>query len=105
MYINNLKVNYHIFEICNMKCKYCFRNKTKNNSVKISWKIIIDMLYEKRIRKINIADGEPLIYLDIIKLLKYCKEKMDFVSVIINGIIFKNNVSLINEVVKYVHVL
>jgi len=105
MNVNNLKVNYHIFENCNMKCQYCFRDKKRNFLTKINWKEIIDLLFQKGIRRINIAGGEPLIYSNILELLTYCKQKMEFVSIITNGIIFKNNHQLIKKVVRCVDLI
>ena len=77
--MNGLKINLHITERCNFKCKYCFAifNRKKDLPLE-SWKKIIDDLKaDGRISAINFAGGEPVLYKNFPELIDYAKN-LDF---------------------------
>lgn len=83
---------------CNGNCIFCgvehksnfFEPEKKLNKIKK----IIDILYDNGVLRINFFGGEPLVYPDIIKAVKYAKEKGFYTTLISNGIVWsqKNNV-------------
>lgn len=106
--ISNLKINFHLFEKCNMCCQFCYRDKSKNVDIQTFevYKKIIDRLHEIGFKQINFAGGEPTLFSDLIKLLEY-SYKLGFTnSIISNGYIEdKNNLEkFVNEILKYVDV-
>lgn len=103
--IKDLKINFHLFEQCNMHCVFCYRNKTKNFKIKTldDYKNIIDRLHELEFRQINYAGGEPTLFNDLDKLLKYSQELGFTNSIISNGYIKdKNNIeNITNKLLEY----
>lgn len=93
------KVNLHLLEGCNFKCKHCF---AKFDSCKLlgfkDWKHIIDncLTSSINIEGFNLAGGEPLLHPDLGRIAAYIKSKNLFCSIITNGILvdekwIKNN--------------
>ena len=85
--MNNLKINLHITERCNFKCRYCFAYFKHRADLPLeNWKKIIDDLkVYGNISAINFAGGEPILYKDFPELIDYARN-LDFkVSIISNG--------------------
>ena len=82
-----MKVNLHILESCNFKCKYCFAHFNSYSILSLdSWKSIVDNISKcENIDTINIAGGEPFLYKDLGSLIEYIISKGLKLSIITNG--------------------
>ena len=87
MTTNQLKVNLHITEKCNFKCRYCFAHFENKNDMGISeWKRVIDNLKQSgMVTQINFAGGEPVLYSDFAEIFDYAYAQGFELSVISNG--------------------
>ena len=85
--MNGLKVNLHITETCNYRCRHCFAHFDKRTDLPLkSWLAIIDNFKSSKIvSAINFAGGEPVFYRGFNELLRYAKESSFEVSLISNG--------------------
>ena len=85
--MNGLKVNLHITETCNYRCRHCFAHFDKRTDLPLkSWLAIIDNSKSSKIvSAINFAGGEPVFYRGFNELLRYAKESSFEVSLISNG--------------------
>jgi len=92
---NITAVNYHFTRKCNYKCGFCFHTaKTSHVESLDNAKRILEMLVQKKCKKINFAGGEPFLpeYKDKLgEMVKYCKEELKFesVSIISNAYFIK----------------
>lgn len=67
-------VCWNITSNCNENCKFCFRKKCKENSLKQN-KEILDNLLKIKIHKLTFSGGEALLYDNLFKLVDYVKQK------------------------------
>lgn len=81
------KVNLHILEPCNYRCRHCFAHFDNHKVLPVNvWKHIVDncaagiYTYE-----FNIAGGEPLLYKDLPELARYIRSFGYGCSLITNG--------------------
>lgn len=90
--MNGLKINLHITERCNYKCKYCFAHFNGQKDLPLEqWKKIIDNVkYSGMVSAINFAGGEPMLYKNFNDLLSYAKSSGFEVSLISNGSLLLN---------------
>lgn len=90
--MNGLKVNLHITDRCNYKCKYCFAHFNRQKDLSLEqWKKIIDNLkLSGMVSAINFAGGEPMLYKNFGELLNYAKSSGFEVSLISNGSLLLN---------------
>ncbi len=76
------KINLHILENCNYKCKYCF-SKFNSKSI-LNWKTWIKIIEncEKSmdVSSYNIAGGEPLLYKDLKQLLTKLNKPISIIT-------------------------
>lgn len=81
------KINLHILEACNYNCAHCFAHFENERLLKEKdWEKIVDNCIENtNVEEFNIAGGEPLLYKDLMKLVRYIHEKGKKVSIITNG--------------------
>ena len=83
-----LKVNLHITNNCNYRCRYCFAHFNNPQDIDLAqWKAVVDNLKSSgMVSHVNFAGGEPLLYRGFAELLRYTHEDagMDC-SVITNG--------------------
>lgn len=81
------KVNLHILEPCNYRCKHCFAHfdSTKITSVEHWMNIVDNCMATGKVYEFNIAGGEPLMYKDLDKLIKHIKASGARCSIITNG--------------------
>lgn len=81
------KINLHILEICNYKCEHCFAHfDSQKLLTEKEWEKIVDNCIENTdVEEFNIAGGEPLLYKDLMKLVKYIHKKGKLISIITNG--------------------
>lgn len=87
MSLKNLKVNLHITERCNYRCRYCFAHFDSNRDLPLEdWRRIIDNLSASAmVSGINFAGGEPMLYPKFPALIDYAKRSGAAVSLISNG--------------------
>lgn len=85
--MNQLKVNLHITEKCNFKCRYCFAHFENKNDMGISdWKRVIDNLKQSgMVTQINFAGGEPVLHRNFAEIVDYAYGLGFELSVISNG--------------------
>ena len=85
--MNHLKVNLHITERCNFKCRYCFAHFENKQDMGISdWKRVIDNLKQSgMVTQINFAGGEPVLHRDFAEIVDYAYGQGFALSVISNG--------------------
>jgi len=77
---------------CNQICKYCHRFLGINEMSLKDNMTVIDRIAEEGITNITFTGGEPLLYPNILELVKYSKKKNMKVKVISNGkLLSKNN--------------
>ena len=86
------KINIHIIEACNYKCKHCFAKFDSKQILPIEqWKKVVDNIIDSiNVSEFNIAGGEPLLYRDLLKLVQHIKEKECKCSIISNGSLMTN---------------
>ncbi len=97
------KINFHIFEACNYKCKYCFRNKTIGCCPE-KFKPILRQIKETNIIEIiNFVGGEPTLNKELLlDLLSFCKDIGLKTTIVTNGSKFKEDPKFLEDVCKYV---
>ena len=81
------KINLHILEACNFRCRHCFSKfGTKETLPVEDWKKIVDnCIAGADVDEFNIAGGEPMLYPGLTELVKYIRNKGVKVSLITNG--------------------
>ncbi|MDE5841505.1 MAG: viperin family antiviral radical SAM protein [Malacoplasma sp.] len=107
--MKKLKINFHVFEMCNMRCSYCFRDKKCDNfSIRniSEYKKIIEKLKELNLfNEINFAGGEPTIMKNLPDLLRFSKENNFENSIITNGYIISENEIYLEKILKDINTL
>jgi radical S-adenosyl methionine domain-containing protein 2 len=80
-------VNLHILEHCNFKCRYCFAHFQSPKMLELNnWKQIIDNISNSiKVKRFNIAGGEPMLYPHLQDLIDYIHSKGIKVSLITNA--------------------
>lgn len=76
---------------CNQQCRYCHRFLGIDEVGYEDNKRIIDKLTEDKIYNVTFTGGEPLLYPNIVELLKYAKERGIKSKIITNGEILAKN--------------
>ena len=81
------KINLHILEACNFKCRHCFSKFGTDETLPVEdWKKIVDnCIAVADVAEFNIAGGEPMLYPGLTELVKYILSKGVKVSLITNG--------------------
>ena len=87
-----LKINLHITELCNYRCKYCFAHFGKRADLPLGkWQRIIDNIKSSGLfMAINFAGGEPMLYKGFPALVDFAKNAGFGVSLISNGSLLLN---------------
>lgn len=87
------KINLHITEKCNYRCKYCFAHFGKSQDLPIrDWKSIIDNIQRSGlVDSINFAGGEPILYAGFPELVNYSYALGFCLSLISNGSLLANS--------------
>ena len=87
-------VNYHLWEPCNMRCKFCFATfqdvkrdmeLPKGHLPEEKCLSIVDRLAEAGFKKINFAGGEPTLCAWLPNLIKRAKKRGMVTSIVTNG--------------------
>lgn len=81
------KINLHILEACNFRCRQCFSKFGTEKLLPVEdWKKIVDnCIAWTDVTEFNIAGGEPILYPGLAELVKYIRSKGIKVSLITNG--------------------
>lgn len=81
------KINLHILEACNFRCRQCFSKFGTEKLLPVEdWKKIIDnCIAGADVTEFNIAGGEPMLYPGLTELVKYIRSKGVKASLITNG--------------------
>ncbi|MBL7197981.1 MAG: radical SAM protein [Candidatus Omnitrophica bacterium] len=80
---------------CNLNCLLCFKEKKIKDVPLKNVKEIIDQCHKLGIKTIRFTGGEPLLYKDIGKVLRYAKKKGFYV-------ILNTNVTILNKKMKVI---
>ena len=87
-------VNFHLWEPCNMRCRFCFAtfqdvkremDLPKGHLPKEDSILIVDLLAEAGFRKINFAGGEPTLCRWLPNLIRQAKNHGMATSIVTNG--------------------
>lgn len=101
--MNELKsVCWNITTKCNEKCKFCYRIKDCRDSSYDENLKIIENIIKSKVEKISICGGEPLVYPDLMNIIKKIKKlnKNIIISLTTNGILLTNE--KIEELSSYI---
>lgn len=81
------KINLHILEACNFKCRQCFSKFGTEKLLPVKdWEKIVDnCIAGADVTEFNIAGGEPMLYPELVELVQYIRDKGVKVSLITNG--------------------
>lgn len=81
------KINLHILETCNFRCRQCFSKFGTEKLLPVKdWEKIVDnCIAGADVTEFNIAGGEPMLYPGLVELVKYIRNKGVKVSLITNG--------------------
>ncbi len=98
-----IKINFHINEVCNYCCKYCFRDKSIF-TIKGIYKQVLDNLKESGlVEVVNIVGGEPTYNKELLlEILNYCKQIGLKTTIVTNGLRLARDNEFLQEVCKYV---
>lgn len=85
--MKKLKVNLHLIEACNYRCRHCFAHFDKHSVLDMEkWKKIIRNAVDTgMVSSFNFAGGEPLLYPHLSSLAEYANSLGCESSVITNG--------------------
>lgn len=102
--MEKLKINYHVTEVCNFRCKFCFA-KYANKTLEFEEQkaVIKNIAQSNQFDEINFAGGEPLLDKNIVALIKYAFELGLKVSIITNG--FLLDIPLLTKILPYLSML
>lgn len=96
-YKTPITANFIVTRNCNGNCIFCgvehMSNKIINDTSVDQLKNIVDTLYDNSVLRINFFGGEPLVYNDIVELVRYAKNKEFFTTLITNGMIWRKEFS------------
>ena len=79
--INNREVCLFITLRCNQNCRYCHRFLNIDEVGFEENKKIIDRLVEDGIKNLTFTGGEPLLYPNVLELVKYAKVNKKYMEV------------------------
>ena len=103
--MKKLKVNLHVIEACNYRCRHCFAHFDKHNVLsKEKWQsIILNAVNSGMVSSFNFAGGEPLLYPHLTSLAEYARSFGCDCGVITNGSCIneewiKNNAALFSTI-------
>ncbi len=92
-------VSFRITERCNLNCTYCYMGKSNSkipftNINKVE--NILDIMKNNFINTVELTGGEPMMYPEIFKVIKYTLSNFSFVSILTNGVHFPD------KIIKYI---
>lgn len=88
-----LLADFELLYDCNLNCDKCY-NEKQGKGIVCQNKVykIIDKIVEARCLHITLLGGEPLMHKNILKIIKYCKNKGLIVKLISNGTLLNRSV-------------
>lgn len=92
--ISNREVCLFLTLKCNQQCRYCHRFLGINEVSLEDNKRIINRIAEDGITNITFTGGEPLLYPNVLELVKLAKEKGIKAKLITNGSVLANNLEM-----------
>lgn len=98
---------YEITNTCNLSCKHCMNQSSKESFSGLSIQdslALINEMYDVGVRSLYISGGEPLTYLHIDQVLRFCKEKGFKLSMATNGVLAQQHIDTIVECVQDISV-
>ena len=102
--MEKLKLNYHVTEECNFRCKFCFAKYAGKTLGFEGQKAVIQKIARSNLfDEINFAGGEPLLDKNIVALIKYAFGLGLKVSIITNG--FLLDIPLLSTLLPYLSML
>lgn len=102
--MEKLKINYHVTEVCNFRCKFCFaKYANKTLEFEEQKEVIKKIAQSNQFDEINFAGGEPLLDKNIVALIKYAFELGLKVSIITNG--FLLDTPLLTRILPFLSML
>lgn len=102
-------VSLEITEQCNLKCKHCYTSAGNGKPNFLELNVIYELINELSrygCEFLALGGGEPLLYNDIEKVIKYAISKGVEVELVSNGILFNDEMieKLYNAGLKYVQI-
>jgi MoaA/NifB/PqqE/SkfB family radical SAM enzyme len=95
----------HLTNKCNLRCKYCYANvddRFDDKDIKDipteEWLKLIDDSYRLGARYFHLYGGEPLLRIDIDKIIYHCLNKKTMVEILTNGHLVPNKIKLIRKI-------
>ena len=90
---------------CNLRCIHCFANKSDNELPYKKWINIFQKSIDENISSISITGGEPLLYLDLFKILDNIDTKSTKITLDSNGLLINDkNIEPIKKHFKLVRI-
>ena len=85
--MKKMKVNFHICEACNYRCKHCFAKFDCRKTLSAEeWIRIADNVIDSGlVYEINIAGGEPMLHKGLMEIARHIRKRGVDVSLITNG--------------------
>ena len=89
-----MKVCWNLTNKCNKNCRFCFRDKNLKPLSLEDNLVVLDNLSKMDVSKITFSGGEPLLYPNLIDLLKESKNRFIYNKINTNGsLLNENNIS------------
>lgn len=88
-----MTASYELTLDCNLHCLHCYNRVKKGlaEKFKLQHKInVIDKLASLGVKEITLCGGEPLLDIDIIKVISYIKQKGMRIAILTNGLILRS---------------
>lgn len=98
---------FELRKACNLNCCHCYMdcNSCKDNDLTLldinDWKRIIAQLKEFTPKKIILIGGEPLLFKEIIEIMRYCKEKCPEADLVLYSNLTILSEKIIQAIKKY----
>ena len=90
---------------CNLNCIHCFANKHDHDLPYEKWIDIFQKSIDENISSISITGGEPLLYLDLFKILDNIDSKSTKITLDSNGLLIDDkNIALLKKHFKLVRI-
>ncbi len=106
---NEFYFQWHITNICNLRCSHCYQNDYSHASEpsleelkSIADKINRALAVWKKEGRIAITGGEPFIRKDLVSLLQYLEQQPSIkkISILTNGTLIKNHIDSLKALTK-----
>jgi len=93
-----INVMWRINNRCNSRCTYCNIPHRKQKEPTTSQILnLIDQMKKAGTQRIGFVGGEPLVRNDMEEIIEYCKTKGIYTTMVTNGYLVPNNISLLKK--------